>query len=89
MELKLVEKGKDKVRVEFEGVDEALVNLFIAELLKNEDVKEANYTRKYMEEDAHVLYVSMSKGKPITAMKKAAENLSDEFKRAKKMLQKE
>jgi DNA-directed RNA polymerase subunit L len=79
MELKYLEKGSDHARIKFESVDEAIVHLFITELLKNNDVKEATYSKMSIEESNHAVFVRMRKGRPTTAMKKAAENLSKEF----------
>jgi len=83
MELKLLEREKDSIKVEFEAVDEAILHLFITELLKNEDVRTATYTQEHIEDDKHVLFLQVKKGRPVTVMKKAAEVLSEEFKKAK------
>lgn len=83
MEVKLLENDKDQIKLEFEAVDEAILHLFITELLKNDDVRTATYTQEHIEDDKHVLFLQVKKGRPLTAMKKAAEVLSEEFKKAK------
>jgi DNA-directed RNA polymerase subunit L len=89
MELSVLEKGKDSVTVEFKDVDEAIIHLFVTEVLKNSDVKEATYLRRRPEEEKYEVSVRMKKGRALTATKKAAENLSTEFKKSREMLQKE
>jgi DNA-directed RNA polymerase subunit L len=83
MELKLVQKEKDLIKVELEAVDEAIINLFITELLENDDVKLATYSKGHIEEDKCIMTVQMKKGRPVTAMKKIADTLAEEFKKCR------
>lgn len=88
MELKILEKEKDNFKLDVDSVDESLVHLLITELLKNEDVREATYFRMYPEEDKYTISLQMKKGRPLIAVKRAAENLSKDFKKYRESIKK-
>lgn len=89
MEMKVLEKDKNALRVEIEGPDDTVIYPLINELLKDEDVAEAKYSVGHPQLDKPVLYVRTKKGRPQTAIKKAAESLAGEFREAKKLVEAE
>lgn len=86
--MKILEKEKDNFKLEVDSVDESMVHLLITELLKNEDVKEATYFKRYPEEDKLTISLHMKKGRPLVAVKRAAENLSKDFKKYRESVKK-
>jgi len=89
MELKVLDREKNAVRVEIEGPDDTVIYPLINELLKDEDVGEAKYSVGHPQLDKPVLYVRTKKGKPQAAIKKAAEALAGQFREAKKLFEAE
>ncbi len=88
MEIELLDKDGSQARIRFQEVDEALVHLFITELAKNKDVKEASYSKEFAENESHILFIRMSKGRPATAVKKVMDDLANEFKKGGSALSK-
>jgi DNA-directed RNA polymerase subunit L len=82
MEIELLDKDGTQARVRFGAVDEAIVHLFITELAKNKDVKEASYSKEAGKDDTHILFIRMAKGRPVTAIKKVMNELATEFKKS-------
>ena len=89
MEMKVLEKEKNTLKVEIEGPDDTVIYPMINELLKDEDVAEAKYSVGHPQLEKPVLYVRTKKGKPQTAIKKAAEALAGQFREAKQIFEKE
>ena len=89
MELKVLEKEKNALKVEIEGPDDTVIYPLINELLKDEDVAEAKYAVGHPQLDKPVLYVRTKKGKPQSAIRKAAESLAGQFRVARQAFEKE
>ena len=89
MEFKVLETEKNALRVEIEGPDDTVIYPLINELLKDEDVAEAKYSVGHPQLDKPVLYVRTKKGKPQTAIKKAAESLAGAFREARTLFEAE
>lgn len=89
MQLRLLEKQKDSVRIEVANPDETVMNPLITALLKDEDVADALYYTGHPQLDKPILTVRTKKGSPQAALKRAATVLADEFAGAKKLLEKE
>ncbi|HYM40407.1 MAG TPA: DNA-directed RNA polymerase subunit L [Thermoplasmata archaeon] len=89
MQLRLLDKQKDSLRVEVTNPDETLVQPLIAALLKDEDVADALYYSGHPQLDKPVLTVRTRKGSPQAALKRAAKGLADRYADAKKLLEKE
>ncbi len=83
MELELIEKDKDSIKVQVLNSDMTLISPLISELLSDEMVSEVKYITGHPDLDIPVLYVKVKSGKPQTALKRAAKNLSNQFKDAK------
>ncbi len=89
MQLRLLEKQKDALRVEVSNPDDTLIQPLIAALLKDDDVADALYYSGHPQLDKPVLTVRTRKGSPQAALKRAAKGLADQDADAKKLLEKE
>lgn len=89
MQLRLLEKQKDSLRVEVTNPDDTLIQPLIAALLKDDDVSDALYYSGHPQLDKPVLTVRTKKGSPQAALKRAAKGLADRYADAKKLLEKE
>jgi DNA-directed RNA polymerase subunit L len=89
MELKLVEKKKDSIRVEIEDPDETLIYPLIHELLQDKNVKDARYSTGHPQLDKAVLAVIVKDGKPQAALKKAAKALANQYVEVRQLVEKQ
>jgi DNA-directed RNA polymerase subunit L len=89
MQLRLLEKQKDTLRLEVSNPDDTLIHPLVAALLKDGDVADALYYSGHPQLDKPVLTIRTKKGNPQAALKRAAQNLSDEFSSARTLLEKE
>jgi len=88
MNIKIVGKGKNKLRVEFEGEDHTLVNL-LRETLWREDADYSAYEKKHPFLENPVLILETDKKDPTNTLKNAAKKIAadmeefrDEFTKA-------
>lgn len=88
MELNLISKDKKSVVIEFTEVKETLVHPLVDRLLADNDVIFAAYKTGHPQLDKPKLTVKTQKVKPETAVKKAADSLSDEVKLLKNEFEK-
>ncbi len=88
MQLQLLEKDKDSIKVQVRDAEMTLIQPLISELLADEGVEEVKYITGHPELDIPVLYVRVKSGKPQTALKRAAKTISNEFKEARDKLEK-
>ncbi|MEM0448303.1 MAG: RpoL/Rpb11 RNA polymerase subunit family protein [Methanomassiliicoccales archaeon] len=89
MEIQLLDKEKDSIKIQIKDADMTLISPLVKELLEDELVTEVKYTAAHPELGFPTLYVKVSSGKPQTALKRAAKALSNNFKEAKEKLAKE
>ncbi len=89
MQLRLLEKQKDSLRIEVANPDDTVIYPLIAALQKDEDVADALYYTGHPQLDKPVLTVRTKKGSPQAALKRVANGLAVEFTDAKKLLEKE
>ncbi|MEK6851024.1 MAG: DNA-directed RNA polymerase subunit L [Candidatus Thermoplasmatota archaeon] len=89
MEMKILERDKNALKVSIETPDDTVVYPLISELLKDEDVAEAKYSAGHPQLDRPILFVRTKKGKPQAAIKKAAEALAGQFREARQLFEKE
>lgn len=89
MQLRLLEKTKDSIRVEVANPDDTVVYPLIAALQRDEDVADALYYTGHPQLDKPVLTIRTKKGSPQAALKRVADGLAGEFSEAKKLLEKE
>ncbi len=89
MELRLIESKKTYARIEVSEMDETFLYPLVDELMNDKDVTEARYISGHPQLDKPVIYVKVKKGKPQTAVKRAAAKISKEFKEARENLEKQ
>lgn len=89
MELRLIESKKTYARIEVSEIDETFLYPLVDELMNDKDVTEARYISGHPQLDKPVIYVKVKKGKPQTAVKRAAAKISKEFKEARENLEKQ
>jgi len=89
MEIQLLEKDKDSIRIQIKDADMTLITPLVKELLEDEQVSEVNYTAAHPIFGHPTIYVKVSAGKPQTALKRAAKVLSNDFKEVREQLVKE
>ena len=88
MELRIVEEKEKELTVSVIGSDDTLMHPLLTELLKNEKVSEAKYLKGHPELDVPAVYVKVTSGDPKAALKKATENISQEFSDLKAKIEK-
>ncbi len=88
MELNLISKDKKSVVIEFTDVKETLVHPLVDRLLSDKDVLFAAYKTGHPQLDRPKLTVKTQRVNPETAVKKAADSLSDEVISLKKEFEK-
>jgi len=89
MELKLLEKKKDSIKVEIQDPDDTLVYPLLHELLSDKSVKDARFVTGHPQLDKPVLIVEVKDGKPQAALKKAAKSLASQFAEARQLIEKQ
>jgi len=89
MQFTVLEKTKDSLRIQIEGADDTVIYPLVSQLLKDDDVEDAKYHVGHPMLDKPVLLVKVKKGKPQTALKNAANALSEEFAAARAVVKKE
>lgn len=89
MEIELLEKDKDSIKILIKEADMTLISPLVKELLEDELVTEVKYMAANPDLGFPTLYVKVSSGKPQTALKRAAKSLSNTFKEAKDKLAKD
>ncbi len=88
MELKLLDREKNAVRIEIVHPDDTLISPLVSALLKDDDVVEAEYSVGHPQLDKPVLFVRTKKGDPSAVLKRVAEGLSSGYAEARKLLEK-
>ncbi|OPX59935.1 MAG: DNA-directed RNA polymerase subunit L [Methanomassiliicoccales archaeon PtaB.Bin134] len=89
MEIELLEKEKDSIKVRIIGADMTLITPLVQGLLEDKDVAEVKYTIGHSQMEDPTLYIRVKTGKPQSALKKTAKALTNEFKEAREALQKD
>ncbi len=89
MEIELLEKEKDSIKVRIKGADMTLITPLVQGLLEEKDVAEVKYTIGHTQMEDPTLYIRVKSGKPQAALKKTAKSLTNEFKEAREALQKD
>lgn len=89
MKLSILVKEKDRIDLDIDQRDMTLLHPLVEELLKDPNVKEAQYVLGHPELDKPILRVVVKSGKPETAIKKASKNLAETFKELREKIEKE
>ena len=82
MKAKLIEKGKDFIHIEISEPNDTVIQPFVHQLLKMDEVEEVKYHKVHPDMDLPEIYVKVKKGKPQNALKKALKALSKEYRDA-------
>jgi DNA-directed RNA polymerase subunit L len=89
MEIALLDKDKDSIKVSIKGADMTLITPLVQGLLEDKDVAEVKYTIGHSQLEQRTLFIRVKTGKPQSALKKTAKALTNEFKEAKESLMKD
>ncbi|MFQ5838708.1 MAG: RpoL/Rpb11 RNA polymerase subunit family protein [Thermoplasmata archaeon] len=87
MELNVVEKSKNTLRVEVVNPDDTVVYPLISQLLKDERVEDARYITGHPFLDKPTIFLKVKKGKPKEVMKEVALGLADKYGEMKEKVQ--
>ncbi|MBP2030829.1 DNA-directed RNA polymerase subunit L [Methanohalophilus levihalophilus] len=79
MELKILEKTDNEIRLEIRGESHTLLNLLKSVLLEDEHVEIATYDMKHVTISDPVLFVKTDGEDPIATIRKAASSLNERF----------
>lgn len=88
MQFKVLSEDKNAITIEVDNPDDTILNPLISELLKASDIAEARYHAGHPELEKPILVIKTKKGKPNAILKKAAENLAEQYGEARKLLEK-
>lgn len=88
MEIELIEKDKDSIKIRIKDADMTLISPLVKELLNDKEVDEVKYTSGSTGLTHPTLFVKVKSGKPQTALKRASKVLANEVKEAKDKLAK-
>lgn len=80
MNLKILKKTSNELRLEFEGEGHSLLNVLQKTLLEDSDVEVAGYNVPHPLITKSTLYIRTSKKKPQTALLKAIKDVQAEIK---------
>jgi DNA-directed RNA polymerase subunit L len=76
MSIKILELGKDKVRLVVAGEGHTFLNALTAELLKNPDVDIAKYHMEFQFSDPELTVTTNNGADPVEAIKEACRTIS-------------
>ncbi len=89
MEISIIKEEKNKLEIEIAGEDHTLCNALRKELWKNKDVKVAAYNIEHPLVSQPRFIIQTNKDDPKKTLAKAADSLSDEFKKFKDVINKQ
>ncbi|MDG6219862.1 MAG: RpoL/Rpb11 RNA polymerase subunit family protein [Candidatus Thermoplasmatota archaeon] len=80
MEIELLEKTDNSMKISFLDSDDAFVYLLLEELWEDKKVSNAELKRTHPTLEAPTLTIEVSEGKPQAALKRAIKSLGNKFK---------
>lgn len=89
MQLRLLERQKNSVRIEILNPDDSVIYPLITALLKHDDVADARYFTGHPQLDKPVLTIVTKKERPEVVLHEVAENLASDYGNAKQLLEEE
>ena len=89
MEMKLVSKDKNSIKIMLPGIDENMLFGLTQELLNDDKVIKAECKTGHPTIETPTLYVEVSEGKPQTALKRAAKSIGNQFKEFRELVERE
>ncbi|HID42602.1 MAG TPA: DNA-directed RNA polymerase subunit L [Archaeoglobaceae archaeon] len=78
MEVKILEMGKNHIRLAVKGEDYTFLNLLQHTLLEDNDVEIAKYSISHPLVGTPELYIKTKKKNPVNVLKRANERIADE-----------
>jgi DNA-directed RNA polymerase subunit L len=81
MELKILEKTEDEIRLEIKGESHTLMNLLKSVLLEDDHVEIATYDMKHVTISDPVLFVKTDGKDPIETIREASGRLEEKFEK--------
>ncbi len=88
MEIELLEKDKNSIKIMIKDADMTLISPLVKNLLEDDEVSEVKYTAGTPHLEHPTLYVRVKAGKPQTALKRASKSLANEIKESREDLEK-
>jgi len=88
MEVRLLEKGKDTIELEMDGVNETVLHPLKKYLTQDKKVSLATYSLGHPQLEKPKLFVKVSDGKPQAALKRATKALANEYKELRDLVEK-
>ena len=88
MDLKLLEREKNQVKIEVVQPDDTILHPLVSALLVDEDVETAQYYTGHPQLDKPVLWIRTKKGNPAAVLKRAAEGLAGKYREARDLFEK-
>jgi DNA-directed RNA polymerase subunit L len=79
MDLKVVKQDDKKLLLEIKGEGLTLPNLVREELWKDDNVDEAAYIKEHPQLSEPKIFVSVKRGEPVTALKKASNRIVNQI----------
>lgn len=89
MQLRLLERQKNSVRIEISNPDDTVIYPLITALLKHDEVTDARYFTGHPQLDKPVLTIVTKKERPEAVLREVAANLASEYANARELLTKE
>jgi len=89
MEIELLEKEKDSIKIRIKDADMTLISPLVKELLLDKAIDEVKYTSGASQLIQPTLFVKVKTGKPQAALKRAATSLANEAKEGRDKLVKD
>lgn len=87
MDLKVLAKEKDSLKIEVTNPDDTVIYPLINELLADDKVEDARYITGHPLLDKPSILIRVKEGRPQTALKRAAERLAERYQSIRTMLQ--
>lgn len=86
MEIRVIESSGDSLEIEVLGENETLLNALKVKLLDDEAVDLAEYIIEHPDLANPKVYIRMTKGEPVAALKRALKALQKDYKDLEKLL---
>ena len=88
MDLKLLERQKNQVKIQVVQPDDTILYPLVSALLLDGDVETAQYYVGHPQLDKPVLWIRTKKGSPEAVLRRAAEGLADRYREARELFEK-
>ena len=83
MNLKIIEKTDDEIRIELAGESHTLLNVLKSSLLEDPNIEVATYDIKHPTISEPILFVKTNGADPVVAVKEASERIIEVYEEFK------